>query len=707
MRLLSREYDVVSADEVIDAQTSGRPLPPRPVLITFDDGYHDFAEVAWPILRKYQLPVTVFVPTAYPDDPWRRFWWDRLREAIQSTRQTQVFVPEFGRLALGTPAARYAAFRAVCATVKRLPHGDAMRAVDQLSMLLGEALPLRTDVLSWTQLRALASQGVTVGAHTRTHPALTRMTLEEARTEIVGSRDDIAWRLDRTPRVFAYPFGDHDDRVAALVHEAGFALAVTCVDGHNPPGADPLRLCRTNITRRTRGPVFRFRLTRAGAALDRWRHHSVAPAMRKASPPDRPRVAYVMSRFPKLSETFVLNEIRTMAALGVPLEIHPLLRERQAAAHPEVAAWAERARYGHLLAGETARAHLHFLLRQPRRYIASGLEALGGTWGSRRLFIGALGTWPRAVRFAYEMQREGVTHVHAHFATHPALAALVVHRLTDLPFSFTAHGSDLHVDRRMLPRKVQAATFVTTVSRFNRDVILRECGERSASRIHVVHCGVDPRCFTPVARDPEQSRLRLACVASLERVKGHTYLIQACRLLRDRGVPVSCHLAGDGPMRRMLERQIERLELTEHVLLLGPRTRPDVVRLLSESDIAVLASHPTRDGRREGIPVALMEAMAAGLPVVATAISGIPELVDDGVTGLLVPSGDARALADALARLAADHALRQRMGRAGRARVLAEFELETTTRELLTLIAPGVVPPRVTCSPALAPAMHA
>jgi glycosyltransferase involved in cell wall biosynthesis len=582
-----------------------------------------------------------------------------------------------------------------------------MSAVDRLATLLGEPRPLRPDVLSWAQLRALASQGVTIGAHTRTHPALTRMTPQAAREEIEGSRDDIASRLGRIPRVFAYPFGDHDDQVAALVRDAGFSLAVTCVDGHNPVGTDPVKLCRTNISRRTRGPLFRFRLTRAGAAVDRWRHESAPMPARTAPTPDGPRVAYVMSRFPKLSETFVLNEIRAMAALGVPLEIHPLLRERQPAAHPEVAEWAARARYGRLLAGVTARAHLHFLVRQPRRYAASAIEALSGTWGSRRLFIGALGTWPKAVRFAYEMQREGVTHVHAHFATHPALAALVVHRLTDLPFSFTAHGSDLHVDRRMLSRKVQAAAFVTTVSRFNQEVILRECGERAGDRVHVIHCGVDPRCFAPVSRDAGDAPLRLACVASLERVKGHSYLIEACRLLQERGVAVSCHLAGDGPLRRAIERQIERLGLTEQVLLLGPRTRPDVVRLLAESDIAVLASHPTPEGRREGIPVALMEAMAAGLPVVATAISGIPELVEDGVTGLLVRSGDAVALADALERLAADRALRQQMGQAGRARILAEFELETTTRQLLTLIAHGVVRPGATCPPALAPAVHA
>jgi glycosyltransferase involved in cell wall biosynthesis len=213
---------------------------------------------------------------------------------------------------------------------------------------------------------------------------------------------------------------------------------------------------------------------------------------------------------------------------------------------------------------------------------------------------------------------------------------------------------------------------------------------------------VDPRVFAPVAERTsfapfeggDTELLRIVCVASLEEVKGHRFVIEACRLLQERGVRFTCQLVGDGPLRARLERQASEAGIASHVHFLGGQPRPVVARLLAESDVAVLGSHPTPEGRREGIPVALMEAMAAGLPVVATAISGIPELVVTGVTGVLVPSGDATALAGGLQRLAEDPDLRRRMGRAGRARVLSEFDLRTNTEVLVRLFLGDRTEPR-------------
>jgi glycosyltransferase involved in cell wall biosynthesis len=177
--------------------------------------------------------------------------------------------------------------------------------------------------------------------------------------------------------------------------------------------------------------------------------------------------------------------------------------------------------------------------------------------------------------------------------------------------------------------------------------------------------------------------LRVACVASLEEVKGHRFLIEACRLLADRGVDIRVDLAGEGSLRRDVERQIAELDLEDRVIVHGSVARPEVERLLASADVAVLASHPTRSGRREGIPVALMEAMMSGLPVVASALSGIPELVEDGRTGFLVPSGDAAALAEGLERLVGEPELRRRMGAAGRAKVAAEFDIHACAGLLL------------------------
>ncbi len=703
MRQLARHYDVVSANDVIAAQRPGGRLPRRPVLITFDDACRDFNDVAWPILRRYGLSATLFVPTAYPDRPDLCFWWDRLSAAFTSTRLEGTHDPALGPLRLHTPKARQATLRGVQRQLKTLPHLQAMHVVDRLCAQLGELRPPSTCVLAWNELRRLAGEGVVLGAHTRTHPALTRLPADEARAEIRGSRDDLWREAGVTPRVFAYPFGDHDEAIVRLVREEGFDLALTCVDGHNPASMDPLRLRRTNISRRTTPAVFRFRLTPLGAHLDRLRHRAAVRSERRggravpAAARETPslKVAYIMSRFPKLSETFILNEILTVASLGVPIEVYPLLRERQRTVHPEVVEWVRRAHFHRLLSFRVLHAHAHFLLSAPAEYVTVATEVFRRTWGSTNFFIGALGTFPKAVRFAYEMRRTGVTHVHAHFATHPALAAFIIHRLTGIPFSFTAHGSDLHVDRRMLDAKVEAAAFAVAVSAFNKEVMVRECGERNRAKIHVVHCGVDPECFAPLGRFAHGGQFRIVCVASFEAVKGHRYLIEACRILRDRGMDLRCDLVGDGPLRHAVELQITQSGLGKRVRILGGRPRPDVVRLLASADVAVLASHPTPDGKREGIPVALMEAMASGLPVVASAISGIPELVESGVTGILVPSGDPAAIAAALDLLAADRAQRERMAQAGRDKVLREFNLQTNTRQLLTLFSATPAPHRV------------
>jgi glycosyltransferase involved in cell wall biosynthesis len=398
------------------------------------------------------------------------------------------------------------------------------------------------------------------------------------------------------------------------------------------------------------------------------------------------RVAYVMSRFPKLTETFVLYEILALDAMGVPVEVYPLLRERQAVVHAEARRWAQRARFHPFLSLPILRAHLHYLRRRPRAYLGVLAEVLRRTAASRNFLVGALGIFPKTVRFAWEMQAAGVTHVHAHFATHPALAALVIHRLTGIPFSFTAHGSDLHVDRTMLDRKVEAAAFVVAVSRFNREVIVRHCGEAVRPKVHVVHCGVDLRVFPAVERRAHAGPLSVLCVASFEEVKGHRHLIEACGLLRRRGVPFECHLVGDGPRRAAVESQIEASGLRSQVHLHGPQARDAVVRLLAESDVLALPSVPTRQGKREGIPVVLMEAMASQLPVVSSRLSGIPELIESENNGLLVEPGDASGHADALQRLAASPELRARLGRAGRDTVRRDFDLDRNARALVELI---------------------
>lgn len=397
------------------------------------------------------------------------------------------------------------------------------------------------------------------------------------------------------------------------------------------------------------------------------------------------KVAYIMSRFPKLTETFILYEMLEMEAQGARVEVYPLLRERRKVNHPEAERLVTRAHYHPFFSPQVLSAQLHYIKRNPAGYFRVWFDVLRWTWGSLDFFVGALGILPKAVRFAYEMENAAIQHVHAHFATHPAVAALIMHRLTGIPFSFTAHGSDLHVDRRMLDKKIEAAAFVVTISMYNKELMVAQCGESVRSKIHVIHCGVDPDVFSVAAKEGNKGVLSILCVASFEEVKGHKYLVEACRLLRERGIPFVCNLVGEGPLRGEVQGQVVRSALTDYVVLRGGLRRLEVAKLLFEADVAVLASVPTKKGKREGIPVALMEAMASGRPVVATAISGIPELVECGRHGFLVPPHDANALAEALQTLAENRELGKRMGLEGRKKVIQEFNLKHNAGILLRL----------------------
>lgn len=421
---------------------------------------------------------------------------------------------------------------------------------------------------------------------------------------------------------------------------------------------------------------------------------STTPTLARASStrpprPGRPsKVAYIMSRFPKITETFILYEMLAVERQGTEVAVYPLQRERTKVVHAEAAPLVRRARFCPLISPAILAANVALLLRRPPRYLATLFRLLWANLGSLRYFGGAVAFFPKAVYFARRMQREGITHVHAHFASHPAAVAWIIHRLTGIPYSFTAHGSDLHRDQHMLREKVAAAAFVAAISEYNRRLILDVCGPGAAGTVRVVHCGVDTSIFTPVERADSADLagpLQVLSIGTLHEVKGQTYLIDACRLLRAQNVSVECHFVGDGPDQAKLVQQAERAGLADTVHFHGRCSREAVVALLRRADVVATPSVPTRDGRREGIPVVLMEAMGSGVPVVASDLSGIPELVRHGETGLLAPPGDAAALADCLARYAADPQLRRRLGAAGRRIVLDQFDQQRCAERLCQL----------------------
>lgn len=283
MEHVRKRYRPVSLEQVVEAcSEGGQPLPDSAVHVTVDDAYRDFAEYGWPILRELEIPVTVFVPTAYPDQPNRTLWWDRLHRAtVRGTKnETWARAMEAARGSLDSvtlpPIDDHQEVRAL---MRRLGHDDAERFVDSTCREVGlEELGDSqgpSALLSWDELRALSDEGVSFGAHTRHHVALTNVDEIRVRSEIRGSLEDLERELGEGPRPIAYPYGLYDATVSRVAKEEGCTLGFTCEDGLNELGeTDPFQLRRTNITLRTSVPVFALRMLPWFAEIDRWRHRS-------------------------------------------------------------------------------------------------------------------------------------------------------------------------------------------------------------------------------------------------------------------------------------------------------------------------------------------------------------------------------------------------------------------------------------------------
>jgi glycosyltransferase involved in cell wall biosynthesis len=393
------------------------------------------------------------------------------------------------------------------------------------------------------------------------------------------------------------------------------------------------------------------------------------------------KVAYLVSRFPHLSESFVLRELDQLEKEGIEVVLCPLLRHDEPVSHPDAARWVERAWYTPFVSRPIAADVAATTLGHPVRTLTTAGRAVAGVVPTPNFLVGTAGIAPKALHLARRLERAGVTHVHAHFATHPAMAAWLISRVTGIGYSFTAHAHDIYVDRAFLRTKVEAAQFVVTISEYNKRLLASYGGE---AKTHVIHCGVDPARYRFRERPPA-SPFTILAVASLQPYKGLRHLVDAAALLRDRGQAFRCTIVGGGELEGALRSQVAALRLEEHVSLVGPQPQERVTELLGDADVFALPSIVTSAGKMEGLPVALMEALAAGVPAVATRISGVPELIRDGETGLLVEPGDALQLADAIERTTADPESAATRVRAGRALVEAEFDLTKNVRQLVEL----------------------
>ncbi len=395
------------------------------------------------------------------------------------------------------------------------------------------------------------------------------------------------------------------------------------------------------------------------------------------------RLGYVVSRFPHVSETFISRELEALGARGdLDIVLMSLYPPVDPVVQPSAAPWVARLRRPTAVQG--ARALLWWAVRRPARLAAVVGAAARGYWREPAMLARAIATLPLAAAQARTVRAERLEHVHAHYATWPALAAWVCHQLAGVPFSFTVHAHDVFVDQSFLRRRVEDAAFVVAISDYNRR-FLADYGGGSRTPVQVVHCGIEPERYPFRPRGPAaDGPVRAVCVASLQPYKGHAVLLEALA-----GAPalerLSVDLVGGGELRERLEAEVERLGLGERVVFHGSLPEPRVAELLDAADLFVLPSIVADDGQMEGLPVALMEALASGLCVVTTRLSGIPEIVRDGETGLLAEPGDAASLRATLVR-ALDGDCGGVDPGAGRRLVEREFDVRRSADALAVLL---------------------
>lgn len=393
-------------------------------------------------------------------------------------------------------------------------------------------------------------------------------------------------------------------------------------------------------------------------------------------------VAYLTGEYPRATDTFIQREVAALRDLG--FEVATCSVRRTGPEHivgPEQAA--EQARTFHILSRTAnpfrlAAAKLR-LLRHPGRFFRAFALAWRTAPGGLKGWFYNMVYFAEAMTLARHMEEIGAVHLHNHIAKQSGTVAMLASALSSIPYSFTLHGPDIFFapEHWRLDEKIARAQFVSCISEFARSQAMLFSAREHWDKLHIVHCGVEPGRYGMAEPGPGT---RLLFVGRLAAVKGVPVLLEALAKARGGGTGASLTLIGDGPEREELQAQAAALGLTGAVTFAGYKSQDEVAQALGQADMLVLPSFA------EGVPVVLMEAMAAGLPVIATRVGGVGELVEDGLTGLTVPPGDAAALARAIETLAGDAALRARLGREGQARVGEDFDAKEEAARLALLM---------------------
>ena len=393
-----------------------------------------------------------------------------------------------------------------------------------------------------------------------------------------------------------------------------------------------------------------------------------------------PEIAYLFERFPSFGQTFCYREVAELERQGTKVHVYSI---RRPVDEPKQDWDQELVGRVHYLPEESA------LVREVDRALRKGKaspvarEAIE-KWGRQPDFLRLY----QAVYVGMRLRQDGLKRLHAHFAGMAARTAFWIEQFFGIPYSFTAHANDIFAPRDFaisLAKLVEGAAAVATVSNYSAG-LLKERFSESAGKIHRVYNGIDPSRFHPA--DFGSGVPAIVSIGRLIEKKGFADLIEACRLLKPRGRPFACEIIGEGPLEATLRAQIAEAGLESCMRLAGPLTQSEIVSRLAFATIFVLPCTRAADGGMDNLPTVIMEAMAAGLPVISTPLGGIPEMVEHDINGELVPEHDPAAICAAMERLITDPARARKFGDRGQEMAQEKFSIEANVRKLRTLLLP-------------------
>lgn len=394
------------------------------------------------------------------------------------------------------------------------------------------------------------------------------------------------------------------------------------------------------------------------------------------------KIGYVVSLFPCWSETFILNEIIELERKGADISIFSIRKDREDFTQEKTKPYLRKTIYGNLLKciaycilsialKPIIMTTLFWMVIQKKH--RNFKEVLKYIWC---IFLGTY--------FSHIALSKKLAHIHAHFATYPAFTAMVISRLTGIPFTFTAHAHDIFLDKPFLKELSAEAKEIVAISNFNKAYIAGYCKNGVASKIQVVHCGINPSDFMPSETNGNYKKNIILSIGRITEMKGFMYLINACGRINP-DIPFECRIVGDGPLRNDLTQLVKNLKLEGRIYFDGVIDSKQIKELLKMSDLFVLPSVWSDKDGQEGIPIVLMEAMASGVPVIASKISGIPELIDDKINGILVEPKNETELSEKITSLLTDKPLRERLLANARTKIEQDFDIKKTADKLLEI----------------------